>query len=102
MYDPSKVALTPHREMITEASTTAKITIRDASEVNPLPLIILNGLVVEDKTILKKFILSEAQEISYLGADKASVLYGARAINGVIIITVAKRKFKKVWREFGK
>lgn len=89
--------------LITEgaAATTAKITIRDSRDSNPRPLLVVNGHVAEHYEILKLFLFVEVTAIKYLTREQATILYGTRAVNGVIVIQLSNRKFKRIWKEYG-
>jgi hypothetical protein len=101
-YKPEEIDSTAIN-LITEgaAATTAKITIRDGYNSNPKPLLVVNGHVVEHYEFLKLFLFVEATTIQYLTREQATMLYGTRAVNGVIVIQLSNSKFKKIWKKYG-
>ena len=101
-YKPEEIDSTTIN-LITEgaAATTAKITIRDGYNSNPKPLLVMNGHVVEHYELLKLFLFVEANDIQYLTREQATSIYGSRAINGVILVVISDKKFKKVWKKYG-
>lgn len=101
-YVPTAVDSTIYNEIIQNAAaTTSEIRIRDSREVNPKPLLVVNGHVVEHYELLKSFLFVEATAIQYLTREQATMLYGMRAVNGVIVIQLSNSKFKKIWKEYG-
>jgi len=101
-YVPTPVDSTIYNKIIQNAAaTTSEIRIRDSREVNPKPLFVVNGHVAEHYEFLKLFLFVEATAIQYLTKEQATMLYGARAVNGVIVIQLSNRKFKKKWKQYG-
>lgn len=101
-YEPTPVDSTVYKKIIQNAATTtSEIRIRDNREVNPKPLLVVNGHVAEHYEILKSFLFVEATAIEYITREQATMLYGARAVNGVIVIQLSNRKFKRIWKEYG-
>lgn len=80
------------------AAIASKIIIRDAEPKNPKPLLVINGILVQQNEILREFLFVEAITIKYLTKEQSASIYGYRAINGVIILQVSNKKFKKVWK----
>ncbi len=78
------------------------IRIRNLHVRNKEPLIVINRHVLIDKEILKRFRLVETLEITYLPKETSTSIYGLRALNGVIILIVSKRRFKEIWKKYGK
>ena len=79
-----------------------KIKLRDGYDPNPEPLIVINGYVAENKEILRKFRLVETIEIMCLKKDYLEFIYGKRALNGVIIISLSEKRFKQEWKNYGR
>jgi len=102
LYDSTLVDSTTQNIQINPVTTYTKIIIRDEYDSNPEPLIVLNGHVVNNKEILKQFRLVEIRGISYLTKENASSFYGQRAINGVIILLVSKKRFREIWKTNGR
>ena len=94
-YDSLNVDSTYQDIIKNTKSNNVKIRIRDGYDPNPEPLIVLNGYPIEDKEFLKRFRLVETIEIKCLKKDDLKFLYGTRAINGVIIISISNKRFKK-------
>ena len=101
-YKPEEIDSTAIN-LLTEgaAAITAKITLRDGSNSNPKPLLVVNGHVVEHYEFLKLFLFVEATTIQYLTKEQATMLYGTGSVNGVIMIQLSNSKFKKIWKEYG-
>lgn len=96
-YKPTPVDSTAYNELIKSgAATILQIKIRDSREVNPKPLLVINDYLIDNYEFLKQFLFVEAISFEYLTKVKAPMLYGASAINGVIVIQLSNRKFKKV------
>ena len=72
-----------------------KIKLRDGFDPNPEPLIVINGYIVENKEILRRFRFVETIEIRCLKKDDLKFIYGTRALNGVIVISLSKKRFKQ-------
>lgn len=99
-YDSTLVDTTFQNLLKNAAATTVKI--RNRNDSNPEPLIVLNGHIVFDKKILKQFRLVETTGINYLRKEESASIYGMRAINGVIILTVSEKRFKQAWKNYGR
>jgi len=67
---------------------------------NPEPLIIINGIPVKNRNILKELLLVETYAIRYLTKISAASLYGTKAFNGVIILKTSEKRFKKVLKKY--
>ena len=67
---------------------------------NPEPPIVINGIPVKNRNILKELLLVETYAIRYLTKIDAVALYGTKAINGVIIIKTSEKRFKKVLKKY--
>jgi len=88
--------------IISDSNPDVEITIRGHPyDYNPEPLLVLNGYPLESRDILKKFLLVETTSLNFLTKEKAASLYGERARNGVIIVVVSQKKFKKIWKQYG-
>ena len=79
-----------------------KIKLRDGFDPNPEPLIVINGYIVENKEILRRFRFVETIEIRCLKKDDLKFIYGTRALNGVIVISLSKKRFKQEWKNYGR
>lgn len=79
-----------------------KIASRDARNLNPEPLIIVNGYPLQNKEILKDLLLVETYGITYLTKEKSASLYGFQAINGVVILQASEKRFKAVRKKYGR
>ncbi len=78
----------------------SNIKIRDSFDRNFEPLIVVNGYPIDQKNILKEILLVEAYKITYITKEQASSIYGMRAINGVIILNISEKKFKKALKKY--
>lgn len=101
-YDSTLVDSTYQNILGLQSSADVKIRVRDGYKTNPEPMIVLNGHVVDEKKILKQFKLVETIEIKYLTNEQSALLYGLRALNGVIILTVSEKRFKEIWKNYGR
>ncbi len=88
--------------VIAGGNENIKIKLRDGYDPNPEPLLVINGYVVDNKEILKKFRLVETISIDFIRKKTARNVYGYRADNGVIIIAVSKKRFKEEWKNYGR
>jgi len=79
-----------------------KIRIRDGYSKNPEPLLIINGYPIENRDILKKLLFVETYGITYLTKDESIVLYGSRAVNGVVLLNTSEKRFKSVRKKYGR
>ena len=59
------------------------------------PVIILNGLILPNKEMLKEFRLAEASSITYLTKEKAKDLFDRAAAYGAILITFPNKLSKR-------
>ncbi|MEL6557491.1 MAG: hypothetical protein AAFQ94_04860 [Bacteroidota bacterium] len=80
------------------AATMSKIVIRDQVEINPKPLLVINGILFNNYEVLKQFLMVEVISIDYLSRTKAPMLCGSNASNGVIIIQLSDSRFRKFWK----
>lgn len=74
--------------------------IRDQQNGNPPPLLVLNGYIVEDKELLKRFLLAETIVVSEFQGEGALSIYGQRAKNGVVLVRVSDRRFDDVVKKY--
>jgi len=79
-----------------------KIKVRDGGNGNPEPLIVLNGRPLENRELLKELLLVETYAIKYLTKEQSASIYGSRAINGVILLLTSEKRFKKIWKKYGR
>lgn len=79
-----------------------KIKIRDGDIGNPEPLIVVNGRPLQNREPLKELLLVETYRIKYLTKEQSASIYGSRAINGVIILQTSEKRFKKIWKKYGR
>jgi TonB family protein len=75
----------PGRAGISSAGLDTKIQISGRN-----PLYVLNGKVVDDNKILQKIPTSGIESVDILKNEAASGRYGARGVNGVVMITTKK------------
>lgn len=87
---------------VSHGNPTIKIRPREGQNLNPEPLIIVNGYPLQNKELLKELLLVETYEIKYLTKGKNAYRYGSQAINGVIILQTSEKRFKAVRRKYGR
>lgn len=87
---------------ISDSNPNVKIKIRDGGIGNPEPLIIVNGRPLQNREPLKELLLVETYGITYLTKEQSASIYGSRAINGVIILQTSEKRFKKIWKKYGR
>jgi hypothetical protein len=89
---------------VTASHGNPNVTIRarDGQNLNPEPLIVVNGYPLKNKELLKKLLLVETYGITYLTKEKSASLYGSQAINGVIILQTSEKRFKAVRKKYGR
>ncbi len=101
-YDSTFVDSTYLMNLDSKANASLKMRTELGYEPNPQPIILLNGYVLNNKEILKSFRLVEAIDIKCLTAEQTVSIYGYHALNGVIVIVISNKRFKKEWRNFNK
>lgn len=84
---------------VSHGNPTIKIKAREGQNLNPKPLIIINGYPVQNIELLKKLLLVETYVISYLTKEQSASLYGSQAKNGVIILRTSEKRFKAIRRK---
>ena len=84
-YTPNTVDSTKYNQLFKKyAPEEAKIILRDSRQVNPKPLLVVNGCMIENYEFLKQFLFVEAIDIQYLTKKQVvAALYGSKAINGL-------------------
>ena len=87
---------------ISDSNPNVKIKIRDGGIGNPEPLIVVNGRPLQDRESLKELLLVETYAIKYLTKEQSTSIYGSRAINGVVLLLTSEKRFKKVWKKYGR
>jgi len=87
---------------ISDSNPNVKIKIRDGGIGNPEPLIVVNGRPLQNREPLKELLLAETNAIKYLTKEESASIYGSRAINGVILLLTSEKRFKKVWKKYGR
>jgi hypothetical protein len=87
---------------ISDSNPNVKIKIRDGGIGNPLPLIILNGRPLQNRKPLKELLLVETYAIIYLTKEESASIYGSRAINGVVLLLTSEKRFKTIWKKYGR
>lgn len=87
---------------ISDSNPNVKIKIRDRGIGNPEPLIVVNGYPLENREPLKELLLVETYGITYLTKEQSAIIYGSRAINGVIILQTSEKRFKDVRKKYGR
>ena len=85
----------------------ARILIRGNSTLssNNQPIFVVDGVIIDNEVTdgksrdfgndIKNLNMEDFESVSILKGSSASALYGARAINGVVLITTKKGKFNK-------
>ena len=87
---------------ISHSNPNVKIKIRDGGIGNPEPIIIVNGRPLQNREPLKELLLAETYTIKYLTKEESASIYGSRAINGVVLLLTSEKRFKKVWKKYGR
>ena len=98
-YNPEKTENNSKEVKISDSNQHAKVTIRYD---NPEPLIVVNGYPLTDRELLKELLLVETNTIKYLTKEQSASIYGSRAINGVILLLTSEKRFKKIWKKYGR
>ena len=66
-FVPTPIDTIAHKKILENAAaTTPKIVIRDQVEINPKPLLVINGILFKNYEVLKQFLLVEAISIDYI------------------------------------
>lgn len=86
---------------VSHGNPTIKIKVRDGQNLNPEPLIVVNGYPLQNKELLKELLFVETYGITYLTKEKSASLYGSQAMNGVIILQTSEKRFKAVRKKYG-
>ncbi len=100
-YNPEK-SENNYGVKISDGNPNVTIKIRDGGIGNPEPLVVVNGRALKDRKFLKELLLVETYVITYLTKEQSASLYGSRAINGVIILLTSEKRFKKIWKKYGR
>ena len=100
-YNPDK-AENNYGVKISDSNPNVKIKIRDGGIGNPEPLIVVNGRPLQNREPLKELLLVETNAIKYLTKEESASIYGSRAINGVILLLTSEKRFKKIWKKYGR
>ena len=100
-YNPDKTE-NSYGVKISDSNPNVKIKIRDGGIGNPEPLIVVNGRPLQNREPLKELLLAETNAIKYLTKEESASIYGSRAINGVILLLTSEKRFKKVWKKYGR
>jgi hypothetical protein len=87
---------------ISDSNPNVKIKIRDGGIGNPEPLIVVNGRPLQNREPLKELLLAETNVIKYLTKEESASIYGWRAINGVVLLLTSEKRFKKIWKKYGR
>ncbi|GLB53977.1 hypothetical protein NBRC110019_30180 [Neptunitalea chrysea] len=87
---------------ISDSNPNVKIKIRDGGIGNPEPLIVVNGRPLKNREPLKELLLVETYTIKYLTKEESASIYGSRAINGVVLLLTSEKRFKKIWKKYGR
>lgn len=87
---------------VSHGNPNVTIRVRDGQNLNPEPLIVINGFPLQNKELLQKLLLVETYGITYLTKEKSASLYGSQAINGVIILQTSEKRFKAVRKKYGR
>ena len=100
-YNPEKTE-NNYGVNISDSNPNVKIKIRDGGIGNPEPLIVVNGRPLQNREPLKELLLVETYAIKYLTKEESASIYGSRAINGVVLLLTSEKRFKKVWKKYGR
>lgn len=100
-YNPESTA-NNYGVKISDSNTNVKIKIRDGGVGNQEPLVVVNGRPLQDREPLKELLLVETYAIKYLTKEQSASIYGSRAINGVIVLLTSEKRFKKIWKKYGR
>ena len=87
---------------ISDSNPNVKIKIRDGGIGNPEPLIVVNGRPLQNREPLKELLLVETYAIKYLTKEESASIYGSRAINGVVLLLTSEKRFKEIWKKYGR
>lgn len=102
-YDSTKVD-SIYRKMIHNENLNVKIIVRDRYNEYPKPFLIINEQPIKDFDILKKIRLVEMISCTVITNNnyekvKAVELYGYRALNGVILLQVSRKRYKQILKQ---
>ncbi|MCR9181321.1 MAG: hypothetical protein NXH73_00190 [Flavobacteriaceae bacterium] len=86
---------------VTVSHGNPDIKISDTRNRNPEPLVIVNGYPIANREILKKLLLVETYNITYLTKEK-SAEFTSMAINRIIILQTSEKRFQKVRKKYGR
>ncbi|WP_310993139.1 Plug domain-containing protein [Aequorivita marina] len=100
-YNPDSTA-NNYGVKISDSNPNVKIKIRDGGIGNPEPLVVVNGRPLQNREPLKELLLVETYAIKYLTKEQSASIYGSRAINGVILLLTSEKRFKKIWKKYGR
>ncbi len=78
------------------------VKIEDEKYLNPAPILIVNGHLIENKELLKELLLVETYNIMYLTNIAALNFCGTQGRNGVIILQTSNNKFTTVHKNYKK
>lgn len=98
-YEPNKKTNSSTGIKISDSNSNVKITIRNK---NREPLVVVNGYPLANREILKKLLLVETFNITYLRKEKSAEIYGYSGINGVIILQTSEKRLKNVLKKYGR
>lgn len=100
-YNPDSTA-NNYGVKISDSNPNVKIKIRDGGIGNPEPLVVVNGRPLQNREPLKELLLVETYVIKHLTKEQSASIYGSRAINGVILLLTSEKRFKKIWKKYGR
>jgi hypothetical protein len=102
-YNPElEISENINKVFVPDGNPNVKIKVRDGTNGNPEPLIVVNGYPLENRELLKELLLVETYGINYLTTEKSMSIYGWRAINGVIILQTSEKRLNKVRKKYGR
>lgn len=84
---------------VSHGNPNITIKARDGQNLNPEPLIVVNGRPLQNREPLKELLLVETYAIKHLTKEESASIYGSRAINGVILLLTSEKRFKKIWKQ---
>ena len=95
-YEPTIADSTAYSVLMKNGTPSIpRIIIRDSKENNPKPMLVINGILFKNYDVLKQFLFVEAISIEYITGEDALAFFSYNARNGVIIIQLSIRKFKR-------
>lgn len=103
-FDPcEKTSKNDSGVTISHRTDSTKVKIRDQSTIPNTPLVIINGFPTDNQKLWKSIKLKDLKDITLYKPDKnTSTIYGTRGLNGLILVKINKRKWRKIKRKYGR